>query len=72
MLLFFIDLPITQGHSPCTAHSTLKSIIRRVLRDASNMVVLKEPQEQESEEDTSNQTYEDLLATAILNKVRQC
>lgn len=66
---FFADLPVT-GQTPCTAHASLKNIIRRVLRDASNIAILKEPQsEAEPPEATTNRTYEDLLATAILNKV---
>ncbi|GLV38956.1 Myosin-7a binding protein [Carabus blaptoides fortunei] len=63
-------LPVT-GQTPCTAHASLKNIIRRVLRDASNIAILKEPQTETASaaDTTQNRTYEDLLATAILNKV---
>lgn len=68
--MLFVDLPVT-GQTPCTAHASLKNIIRRVLRDASNMAILKEPQTETASaaDTTQNRTYEDLLATAILNKV---
>lgn len=66
----FSDLPVT-GQTPCTAHASLKNIIRRVLRDASNLAILKQPQKDEDlPVSTNKRTYEDLLATAILNKVR--
>ncbi|XP_018574031.1 uncharacterized protein LOC108913044 isoform X2 [Anoplophora glabripennis] len=62
-------LPIT-GQSPCTAHAALKQLIERLLREAVNLPSLQKAQEQPVvPPDESNRTYEDLLATAILNKV---
>ncbi|KAJ8913546.1 hypothetical protein NQ315_017097 [Exocentrus adspersus] len=62
-----LDLPIT-GQSPCTAHAALKQLVERLLRETVNLPNLQKAQENPPS-DKSNRTYEDLLATAIINKV---
>lgn len=63
-----VDHPVT-GQTPCMMHGTLDGIIKRVLRDMLNMAGLREPQDQQEPAGTPEQTYEDLLATTVLNKV---
>ncbi|XP_050306519.1 uncharacterized protein LOC126743472 isoform X2 [Anthonomus grandis grandis] len=65
-----INLPVT-GTSPCTAHAALKQLIEKLLKEAVNLPLLQAahahpPTPQET---STNSTYEDLLATAIINKV---
>ncbi|XP_030765391.1 uncharacterized protein LOC115889511 isoform X2 [Sitophilus oryzae] len=64
------DLPIT-GQSPCSAHTALKEIIERLLKEAVNLPLLAKAHAHPTvpEEDDKNKSYEDLLATAIINKV---
>ncbi|XP_076254985.1 uncharacterized protein LOC143192981 isoform X3 [Rhynchophorus ferrugineus] len=59
------------GQSPCTAHAALKEIIEKLSKQAVNLPMLEKAHAQEAntEEDNKNKTYEDLLATAIINKV---
>ncbi|XP_074031203.1 uncharacterized protein isoform X2 [Leptinotarsa decemlineata] len=62
-------LPLT-GQSPCTAHAALKQLIERLLKEVVNLPSLQKTQENSAlSSDLNNKTYEDLLATAILNKV---
>ncbi|XP_022913601.2 uncharacterized protein [Onthophagus taurus] len=67
------NLPIT-GQSPCTAHATLKQLIQRFSSEAGELPELKRIQNHPAvpEEEVSDRTYEDLLSTAIINKVVQC
>ncbi|XP_074031207.1 uncharacterized protein isoform X5 [Leptinotarsa decemlineata] len=63
------NLPLT-GQSPCTAHAALKQLIERLLKEVVNLPSLQKTQENSAlSSDLNNKTYEDLLATAILNKV---
>lgn len=62
-----------RGQSPSTAHAALKQLIQRLIQEAVNLPALKEAPNQPPSENPNNEqeqrTYEDLLATAILNKV---
>ncbi|CAH1994577.1 unnamed protein product [Acanthoscelides obtectus] len=60
-------LPVA-GQSPCSAHATLKQIIERLLREALNLPNLNRDTQSLPPNET-DRTYEDLLATAIINKV---
>nr|CAH7715869.1 unnamed protein product [Callosobruchus chinensis] len=60
-------LPVT-GQSPCTAHAALKQIIERLLREAITLPSLNRDTQSLPPNET-DRTYEDLLATAIINKV---
>nr|CAH7715873.1 unnamed protein product [Callosobruchus chinensis] len=62
-----LDLPVT-GQSPCTAHAALKQIIERLLREAITLPSLNRDTQSLPPNET-DRTYEDLLATAIINKV---
>ncbi|CAH1108897.1 unnamed protein product [Psylliodes chrysocephalus] len=65
-----LDLPLTGQQSPCTAHAALKQLIEKLILEVLNMPALQKPQNQAAiPPDLNNKTYEDLLATAILNKV---
>lgn len=63
-------LPVI-GQSPCTAHEALKLLIEKLLKEAVNLPLLEQARIHPVNvpEDTTNKTYEDLLATAIINKV---
>lgn len=63
-------LPVI-GQSPCTAHEALKQLIEKLLKEAVNLPLLEQARIHPVNvpEDTTNKTYEDLLATAIINKV---
>ncbi|ERL86206.1 hypothetical protein D910_03617 [Dendroctonus ponderosae] len=65
-----LDLPVT-GQSPCTAHAALKQLIEKLLKEAVNLPLLEKARAHPSvpAEETTNRSYEDLLATAIINKV---
>ncbi|XP_017776994.1 PREDICTED: uncharacterized protein LOC108562986 isoform X2 [Nicrophorus vespilloides] len=64
-------LPIT-GQSPCSAHATLKLLIQKLIEDAAGLPKMpKLPDHPASPDDTGDRTYEDLLATAVVNKVIQ-
>ncbi|CAH1127866.1 unnamed protein product [Ceutorhynchus assimilis] len=65
-----LDLPAT-GQSPCTAHAALKQLIEKLLKEAVNLPLLEKAHAHPAipSEETTNKTYEDLLATAIINKV---
>ncbi|KRT85760.1 hypothetical protein AMK59_2016 [Oryctes borbonicus] len=67
-----LDLPIT-GQSPCSAHTFLKQLIERFTHEAADLPALcrTESHPAHPEEIISNRTYEDLLSTAIINKVVQ-
>ncbi|XP_057670595.1 uncharacterized protein LOC130902455 isoform X1 [Diorhabda carinulata] len=60
-------LPLTGQQSPCTAHAALKQLIEKLLQEVLSMPHLRN--RQQGAADLNNKTYEDLLATAILNKV---
>nr|CAI5826659.1 unnamed protein product [Callosobruchus analis] len=62
-----LDLPVT-GQSPCTAHAALKLIIERLLKEAITLPNLNRDTQSLPPNET-DRTYEDLLATAIINKV---
>lgn len=62
----FAGLPVI-GQSPCTAHEALKQLIEKLLKEAVNLPLIE--QAKVHPEETTNKTYEDLLATAIINKV---
>ncbi|XP_072402634.1 uncharacterized protein [Diabrotica undecimpunctata] len=63
-------LPLTGQQSPCTAHAALKQLIEKLLHEVANLPQLQRPQQGTAiPPDLNNRTYEDLLATAILNKV---
>lgn len=59
------------GQSPCTAHAALKQLIEKLLKEAVNLPLLEKARVHPSvpAEETTNRSYEDLLATAIINKV---
>lgn len=63
------DLPIS-GQSPCSAHAALKQLIQRIILEALDLPRLR-PSEgsPEGSDEVNGKTYEDLLATAVLNKV---
>ncbi|XP_066246028.1 uncharacterized protein [Euwallacea similis] len=63
-------LPVI-GQSPCTAHAALKQLIEKLLREAVNLPLLQQARVHPTNlsEESANGTYEDLLATAIINKV---
>ncbi|XP_019871463.2 uncharacterized protein LOC109599854 isoform X2 [Aethina tumida] len=63
-----LDLPVT-GQSPCSAHTLLKQIIQRLLRDANDLPGLVRQEIDNEVPSDDNRTYEDLLATAIINKI---
>ncbi|KAK9696583.1 hypothetical protein QE152_g31489 [Popillia japonica] len=65
-------LPIT-GQSPCSAHAYLKNLIERFTNEASELpnLIKYESHPAHPEETISNRSYEDLLSTAIINKVVQ-
>ncbi|XP_025831442.1 uncharacterized protein LOC108740591 isoform X3 [Agrilus planipennis] len=64
-------LPIV-GQSPCSAHAIVKQIIQRVIQEAIDLPTLSKAHTHPAiPEDTTDRSYEDLLATAILNKVVQ-
>ncbi|XP_031344890.1 uncharacterized protein LOC116171966 isoform X3 [Photinus pyralis] len=64
-----INLPVV-GESPCSAHASLKFLIQKVIQDAISLPILKKVDEQPGAPvDEINRSYEDLLATAIINKV---
>lgn len=63
------DLPL-QGQTPCTAHSALKKLIERLIQESLTLPLLRKAQEHPANPvDETDRTYEDLLATAIINKV---
>ncbi|KAF5289894.1 hypothetical protein FQA39_LY14956 [Lamprigera yunnana] len=63
------NLPII-GQSPCSAHADLKVLIQRIIQEAVGLPVLKKNVDHPGElTEATNRTYEDLLATAIINKV---
>lgn len=65
----FSDLPV-QGQTPCTAHAALKQLIKRLIEESLSLSVLQTAQDHPAvPRDDENRTYEDLLATAIINKV---
>lgn len=67
---FVTDLPII-GQSPCSAHASLKLLIQRIIQEAIGLPTLQKAQEHPgAPAENTDRTYEDLLATAILNKVR--
>ncbi|KAL1497122.1 hypothetical protein ABEB36_008132 [Hypothenemus hampei] len=57
--------------SPYAVYAALKRLIRQLLREAVNLPLLENAQvhPRTPPEDTTDGTYEDLLATAIINKV---
>ncbi|KAK5646149.1 hypothetical protein RI129_004613 [Pyrocoelia pectoralis] len=62
-------LPVL-GQSPCSAHAGLKLLIQRVIQEAIGLPTLKKVAEHPgAPAEEINRTYEDLLATAIINKV---
>ncbi|XP_065162871.1 uncharacterized protein [Atheta coriaria] len=65
-------LPIS-GESPCAAHASLKTLIQRFIREASELPELHKATEEHAAitDDNNDRTYEDLLSTAIINKVVQ-
>lgn len=63
------DLPIS-GQSPCSAHAALKQLIQRVILEALDLPKLRQAEGlPEGSDEVHERTYEDLLATAVLNKV---
>ncbi|XP_044750176.1 uncharacterized protein LOC123310669 isoform X2 [Coccinella septempunctata] len=60
-------LPLV-GESPCSAHTALKVIIQKIIREASQLPKLNGEGTTNALEQ-NNRTYEDLLSTAILNKI---
>lgn len=60
------DLPVT-GQTPCSAHAALKQLIQRMILEALELPRLREAEHRP--EEVGERTYEDLLATAVLNKV---
>ncbi|KAL3281084.1 hypothetical protein HHI36_004308 [Cryptolaemus montrouzieri] len=67
ILEVILDLPIV-GESPCSAHSALKKIVQKIIREANDLPELKSPGTNNALEQ-EGRTYEDLLSTAILNKI---
>lgn len=68
--MLFSDLPV-QGQTPCTAHSALKKLIERLIEESLTLPLLRKAQQHaENPVDETDRTYEDLLATAIINKVK--
>ncbi|XP_060516758.1 uncharacterized protein LOC132696137 isoform X2 [Cylas formicarius] len=62
-------LPIT-GQSPSSAHEALKQLIEQLLKEAATLPRLQQTQDHSTTaEGNPSRTYEDLLATAIINKV---
>ncbi|XP_066151682.1 uncharacterized protein [Euwallacea fornicatus] len=63
-------LPVV-GQSPCTAHAALKQLIEKLLREAVNLPLLQQARLHPTNlsEESTNGSYEDLLATAIINKI---
>ncbi|XP_048510161.1 uncharacterized protein LOC105692601 isoform X3 [Athalia rosae] len=71
-----ISLQLSIGHKPATdtptmAHSALRELVERAVDEARKLPGLGASNATRTDEQTdiSDQTYEDLLATAILNKV---
>lgn len=63
------DLP-SQGESPCTPHTALKKLIERLIQESLSLPLLQKVQDHPARPNgESNRTYEDLLATAVINKV---
>ncbi|CAG9854521.1 unnamed protein product [Phyllotreta striolata] len=63
-------LPLSGQQSPCTAHAALKQLIEKLLLEVLHMPALQRAQDSTiSTSNAKDKTYEDLLATAILNKV---
>ncbi|XP_045470819.1 uncharacterized protein LOC123678075 isoform X2 [Harmonia axyridis] len=60
-------LPLV-GESPCSAHTSLKQIIQRIIREVNDLPQLRGEGTTNTLEQ-NNRTYEDLLSTAILNKI---
>ncbi|KAK4879365.1 hypothetical protein RN001_007511 [Aquatica leii] len=63
------NLPIV-GQSPCSAHAGLKLLIQRIIQEAIGLSSMKKVSDRhDNETEINDRTYEDLLATAIINKV---
>ncbi|KAF5291019.1 hypothetical protein FQR65_LT11472 [Abscondita terminalis] len=66
-----LDLPIV-GQSPCSAHAGIKLLIQKIIQEAIGLPHMKKISDQSSSpSEISNRTYEDLLSTAIINKIVQ-
>ncbi|CAG2055939.1 unnamed protein product [Timema podura] len=68
------DKPLTEVESPSSVHAELKTLVNRIIRDAVTLPNFKVIERKMSNgerlsEDIDIKTYEDILATAILNKV---
>ncbi|XP_063239059.1 uncharacterized protein LOC134540328 [Bacillus rossius redtenbacheri] len=67
--------PLQDVESPSIAHAQLKQLVKRVVHEAMALPRMKEaierrvPNGQSVSQDMDSKTYEDILATAILNKV---
>ncbi|RZB39631.1 GPI-anchored adhesin-like protein PGA55 [Asbolus verrucosus] len=62
------DTPLAE-QSPGAAHTTLKQIIESLLQEAVVLPTFNRAVESQTSSGENKQTYEELLATAILNKV---
>nr|CAD7260055.1 unnamed protein product [Timema shepardi] len=65
--------PLAEVESPSSVHAELKTLVNRIIRDAVTLpnfkvIERKMSNEQRLSEDIDIKTYEDILATAILNK----
>nr|CAD7432841.1 unnamed protein product [Timema monikensis] len=65
--------PLTEVESPSSVHAELKTLVNRIIRDAVTLpnfkvIERKMSNEERLSEDIDIKTYEDILATAILNK----
>lgn len=73
----FIDKHGCDFDSPSSAHAALKHLIEKIVNEAMTLPNLKEALHSSpngivnEDEDFTNKTYEDILATAILNKVNK-
>ncbi|XP_068083392.1 uncharacterized protein [Anabrus simplex] len=69
--------PMPEQESPSSAHSALKQLVQNIIHEAMTLPTLQglnqnvDPENETSSEDMTSKTYEDILATAILNKVIQ-
>lgn len=69
MMALVPDLPVP-GQSPCSAHASLKLLIQKVIAEAAGLPQLTKAGDHPGAPAPENdRSYEDLLATAILNKV---
>ncbi|XP_063913597.1 uncharacterized protein LOC135130174 isoform X3 [Zophobas morio] len=66
LLEFYFDASFTE-QTPSSAHTSLKLLIEKILREATRLPRFRKPVNHTVA--TEERTYEDLLATAILNKI---